>query len=313
MTKQVTEISKEAACLPHERQSVGVVIVNWNGGGDLALCIKSLQSGVGGHVEEIVVVDNDSSDDSLRRLGTPAGVTVIEAGRNLGFAAGANLGARQCHSSRILFLNPDTRILPGAIDVAVDFLEAHPEVGLVGPLLVNESGAWQPSAGRFGVLGHLLLDTRFVRRPPNGARFVDWVHGTFLLMPRVLFERLGGFDERFFMYSEDMDLCWRARAAGFRTALVAEARVMHYGNRSGTLRFGEERDAEVVKGEMRFYARRGKRGHLGLFRVVAITKFTAKAVLYTLAGRRAAASRTWRVVQACSSFVPKDSLVAADA
>jgi len=291
-------------------RSISVVIVNWNGGEDLALCVEHLRSGVGGWVDEIVVVDNDSSDDSLARLGTPEGVTVIQTGRNLGFAAGANLGVQRCRSAKVLFLNPDARIMPAAIDAAANFLDAHPMVGIVGALLVDGRGAWQPSTGRFGVLGHLLLDTALARRPPSAACFVDWVHGAFMLMPRALFERLGGFDEQFFMYGEDIDLCERARAAGFRTAIVPGARVVHYGNRSGGLRFGEERDAEVVKGEMRFYARRGR---LLLFRVVAIAKFGVKAMLYLLCGKRAAARRTWRVVKACISVALEDDGVSPDA
>ena len=155
-----------------------------------------------------------------------------------------------------------------------------------------------------------MLDTALARRPPRAACFVDWLHGAFMLMPRALFERLGGFDERFFMYGEDMDLCERARAAGFRTAIVPDACVVHYGNRSGSLRFGEERDVEVVKGEMRFYARRGR---LLFFRVVAITKFGFKALLYLLLGKRAAARRTWRVVKACASVAIEDDGVTPDA
>lgn len=292
------------------RPDIGVVVVNWNTGGELASCIGHLKSHGGGRVEEIVVVDNDSSDDSLSRLGTPAGITVIQAGRNLGFAAGANLGAQRCRSSRVLFLNPDTRIMPGAVDIAADFLDAHPEVGIVSPLLVDRHGAWQPSTGRFGVVGHVLLDTVLGRRQPRGARVVDWVHGAFLLMPRALFERLGGFDERFFMYGEDMDLCGRARAAGFLTAIVAEARVVHYGNLSGSLRFGEQRDVEVVKSEMRFYAGRGQ---LLVFRVVAVVKFGLKTILYALCGKRAAARRTWRVVKACVTVALDDDGGARDA
>jgi GT2 family glycosyltransferase len=280
-------------------------VVNWNTGGDLAVCVENLRLGVGGQVDEIVVVDNGSSDDSVARLGTPSGVTVVQAGQNLGFAAGANLGARHCRGPLLLFLNPDARLLPGAIHAAVDYLDGHPEVGILGPLLIDEHGAWQASAGRFSVLGHLLLDTRVARRPPRNPRFVDWVHGAFLLVRRSLFERLGGFDERFFMYGEDMDLCARARAAGFRTAIVPEARAVHYGNRSGAVRFGEERDAEVVKGELRFCSRRGGRRQLALFRSIAIMKFGVKGFLYACSGNWAGAKRTWRVIRACATFRPE--------
>lgn len=292
------------ACPRAGARRCGVVIVNWNAGGDLADCVRTLRSGVGGRVDEIVVVDNDSTDDSLAQLERSAGVTVVHAGRNLGFAAGVNLGVRQCQSRLLLLLNPDVRVLPGAIDAAVRYLDAHPEVGIAGAVLWDGRGRWQPSAGRFGVLGHLLLDTRMVRRRVRRTRYVDWIHGAFLLMPRSLFDDLGGLDERFFMYGEDIDFCARARAAGYRTAIVAEAQAVHYGNRSGAIRFGAERDAEVVKGEMRFYAGTGRPWQLALFRMVGAIKFTVKAMLCALGGERAAARRTWLVARTCLTFAP---------
>jgi GT2 family glycosyltransferase len=204
----------------------------------------------------------------------------------------------------VLFLNPDARVLPGAIAVAAEFLDANPDIGIVGALLLDGAGAWQPSAGRFGVLGHLLLDTRLARRVPRQSRTVDWVHGAFFLMARDLFERLEGFDEGFFMYGEDMDLCARARDAGYRTAIVPEARVVHYGNRSGAKRFGSTRDCEVVKGEMRFYAWSGRSRQLLMFRTVASVKFAAKSAWYLLRGNRAAAISTWNVSRTCARFRP---------
>jgi hypothetical protein len=285
--------------------AVSVVIVNWNGGADLAECVAVLQRDGGARVGEIVVVDNGSEDDSLERLGAPAGVTIVRAGHNLGFAAGVNLGARRARGRLLLLLNPDVRILPGAIDAMVDYLDAHPDVGIAGPVLVDARGEWQPSAGRFGVLGHLMLDTRLARRPIRRTRRVDWIHGAFLLVPRALFEGVGGLDEAYFMYGEDIDFCARVRAAGYRTVVVAEARALHYGNRSGALRWGAGRDAEVVKGEMRFYARAGRWWELGFFRLVGGLKFSVKGTIQALSGDREGARRTWRMVSACASFVPE--------
>jgi len=284
---------------------VSVVIVNWNGGSDLAECVTTLHRGVGGRVDEIVVVDNGSEDDSLERLGNPPGVTIVRAGRNLGFAAGVNLGARRSSGRLLLLLNPDVRVLPGTIDTAADYLDAHPDVGIVGPVLVDARGGWQPSAGRFGVLGHLVLDTRLARRPIRRTRSVGWIHGAFLLMPRTLFEAVGGLDEGYFMYGEDIDLCARVRTAGYRTVLVADARAVHYGNRSGAVRWGEARDAEVVKGEMRFYAWTGRWWELGLFRFIAGLKFSMKGAFQAVTGDFGAARRTWRAASACASFVPE--------
>jgi hypothetical protein len=289
--------------------TVGVVIVNWNAGDDLRRCVETLRAGIGGQVDEIVVVDNGSVDGSIERLGNHAGLRMVEMGRNLGFAAGVNRGARECHSDLLLLLNPDVRVLAGAVDAAVRYLGAHPEVGIVGAVLVDERGRWQPSSGRFGVLGHLLLDTRVTRRSVRSSGYVDWVHGAFLLLPRTVFEQLRGLDEAFFMYGEDIDLCARARRLGWRTAIVAEARAIHLGNRSGAIRWGDERDAEVIKGEMRFHARAGVPGRLMLFRVVAASKFTLKMVLYAITGRFADARRTWRVVRACVTFRPERAAV----
>ncbi len=287
------------------RATVGAVIVSWNAGADLAACVESLRSGIGGVVDEMVVVDNASTDDGLERLGTPAGVAVVRAGANLGFGAGANLGARYCRSELLLILNPDTRLLPGAIDAAAAYLDANPRVGIAGAVLVDAAGRWQPSAGYLGALAHLLLDTRPFRRPLRRSRLVGWVHGAFLLMPRRVFEGIGGFDARFFMYGEDMDLCARARAAGFRTAIVSDARVLHYGNRSGRLRFGERRPLEVLKGEMRFYAFSGGRFSLPFFRAVGAIKFALKAALQRLGGKQEAAAVTWGLVRACLEFRPQ--------
>jgi len=286
-------------------RGVSVVIVNWNGGADLAECVAALRQDIRGGVGEIVVVDNDSVDDSLDRLGNPPGVTTVRAGRNLGFAAGVNLGARFCSGRLLLLLNPDVRVLPGAIATAADYLDGHSDVGIVGPVLVDGRGGWQPSAGRLGVLGHLVLDTRLARRPIRRTRSVGWIHGAFLLMPRTLFDQVGGLDEGYFMYGEDIDLCARVRSAGYRTVVVAEARAVHYGNRSGALRWGDARDTEVVKGEMRFYAWAGRSWELGLFRVVAGLKFSMKGMLQALGGDYAAARRTWQMASACASFVPE--------
>ena len=115
----------------------------------------------------------------------------------------------------------------------------------------------------------------------------------------------GTLDERFFMYGEDMDLCARARAAGYRTAIVPEARAVHYGNRSGVKRFGRNRDNEVVKGEMRFYAWSRKPGELAVFRAVAAAKFATKSLLCLLAGQRERATASWSVARTCALFRPE--------
>ncbi len=116
---------------------------------------------------------------------------------------------------------------------------------------------------------------------------------------RDVFEQLGGFDGSYFLYGEDLDLCHRARATGWRTIHVPAARAIHGRNVSATTRFGLGRDAAVVEGELRFYARRRGRGAARLYRVVAAAKFGVKAILAGLAGRGATARRAARVVRVC--------------
>jgi hypothetical protein len=128
---------------------------------------------------------------------------------------------------------------------------------------------------------------------------VDWVYGTFVAVRRSVFEQLGGFDGSYFLYGEDLDLCHRARSMGWRTLQVPEARARHERNLSATTRFGLARDAAVVEGELRFYARRRGYGAAVTYRMVAGVKFAVKAVVATLCGRLDTARRAALVVRVC--------------
>jgi GT2 family glycosyltransferase len=279
-----------------------VVIVNWNAGTALRDCVDSVvTSGAG--VIETIVVDNASTDDSLAPVrARHADVRVVETGANLGFAAGANRGAMAARGDALVFLNPDARVEPRAIDVLVEALEATPGAGIAGGGLVDGAGRWQPGAARFHPVAHLLLDTtpgRLAARARRAPHVVDWVYGTFMAVRRDAFRQLGGFDESYFLYGEDLDLCHRAAALGLRTIHVPGARAVHGANVSAAQRFGVGREAAVVEGEMRFYARRGRPGQLGLFRVVGACKFGAKAALAAALGRWRTAAACARVTRAC--------------
>jgi hypothetical protein len=202
----------------------------------------------------------------------------------------------------VVFLNPDARVLPGAIPALLAPFDEAPMVGIAGGGLVDEDGRWQPGAARFGPVGHLLLDTTLGRLPARLRRrpyLVDWVYGTFMAVRRDLFGRLGGFDRDFFLYGEDMDICDRARQVGARTVHVPGARAVHGRNVSAVQRFGIGRDAEAVKGELRFYRRRRPPLQLGVFRGLGAAKFGAKAAVAGLLGRRRPAATAWRVARAC--------------
>ena len=288
--------------------TVSVIIVNWNAGPALDACLTSCVAGAADR--EIILVDNASTDGSVAaaRARHP-GVRIVETGSNLGFAAGANRGAAAAGGEVLVFLNPDARVAPGALTGLVDALGFTPGVGIAGGALRDERGRWQPGWARFDPLAHLVLDTtpgRLASRFRRGPHRVDWVYGTFMAVRRDLFRQLGGFDARYFLYGEDIDLCYRAAQLGARTIHVPAARAVHGPNVSAAQRFGSGREAEVVKGEMRFYAaRRGPRA-LRLFRTVAACKFSLKGALAAATGRPGDVRTYGRVVRACIGFDPRE-------
>lgn len=296
---------------PDARVTVSVIIVNWNAGAALDACLDSVAA-ERAHAPEIVLVDNASSDGSAAAAhARHPGARVIETGRNLGFAAGANRGAETARGELLVFLNPDARVLPGALAGLTDALVHTPGAGIAGGGLMGEHGHWEPASARFAPVRHLLLDTsagRLAARLRRAPYVVDWVYGTFMAVRRDLFRRLGGFDARYFLYGEDMDLCYRAARLGERTIHVPTARAVHLGNLSATARFGNGRGAEVVKGEMRFYAARGGPGALWRFRAVAACKFGMKTALAAALGRHDAARAYAHIVRACIGFDPRQEV-----
>ena len=228
-----------------------IVVVNWNGGELVRACLASLAAAepalAGILALRVVVVDNGSTDGSAEGLPALAqGPTVIRAGENLGFARACNRGAAAGRADAILFLNPDTRVTADSLRAAHAALLADPGTGIVGARQLGAEGRTERSCARAptaaSLLGQaLLLDrlglvpSHFMTEWDHGEdRAVDQVMGAFLMIRRALFERLAGFDPRFFVYYEDVDLCRRARGAGFAVRHVAGAVITHEGQ--GTTR-----------------------------------------------------------------------------
>jgi len=280
--------------------TASVIIVNWNAGPALGACLESLASE---RVDEVIVVDNGATDGSTAAAVADHPQTrVVETGANLGFAAGANRGADAARGDVVVFLNPDARVVPDALATLVDALLVTPGAGIAGGGLSDERGRWQPAWARFAPVAHLVLDTtpgRVVHRLRREPYRVDWVYGTFMAVRRDIFRQLGGFDAHYFVYGEDLDLCYRAAGLGIRTWHVPAARAVHGANVSATQRFGAGREAAVVRGEMRFYASRAGPAALRRFRAVAACKFGMKTVLAAALGRHDAVARYGRVVRAC--------------
>ena len=233
--------------------SISVVIVNWNGGDHLRRCLASLHEFGGESIDRITVVDNGSTDGSLEAARATSGVTVAEAGENLGFAKACNLGARQATAEFLLFLNPDAAISPGVVERVLSFMTepAGVHVGICGVQLVDEDGHIARSCARFPTpLGLCLVALGLGRLLRGGGMLMeDWTHdesrevdhviGAFYLVRRSVFETLSGFDERFFMYLEDLDFSLRAHRLGWRCHYLSDVRAFHAGG--GTSRQVKDR------------------------------------------------------------------------
>ena len=238
--------------------SLDIVTVNWNSGDLLRDCVASLPAALttgdmtgGFTLERMVVVDNASADgsaDGLEAAALVAGggpLTVLRNPENRGFAAACNQGAAGSRADWLLFLNPDTRLSERSLAPALAFLAepAQARTGILGIRLVDEAGRTQRSCARAPTPGRILAQAVGLDRlwpglfPPHfmtewdhlDSRPVDQVMGAFLLIRRSLFEALGGFDERFFVYFDDVDLCLRARQAGWEVVHFAGAEAFHKG------------------------------------------------------------------------------------
>jgi GT2 family glycosyltransferase len=214
---------------------VSVVIVNYNSGAYLARCLASLAAGCAGLPWEAVVVDNGSTDGSAASCeGCEGRVRFIHTDSNLGFACAANIGVRATSAPYVLFLNPDARLTPAAITPLAGELETHSDTAVVAPLILNEDGTPQGNARgdpsmMTGLLGRASLIRRLLPSFPGVGRNVvspgnrseqrvpvDWVSGACCLVRRQAFDHVGGFDEGYFLYWEDADLCRRIRQRGGR-------------------------------------------------------------------------------------------------
>jgi len=234
------------------RPDITVIIVNYNSGPHLAECLNSLDAGLAGFNWEGVVVDNASTDSSeMAAAQTEHGtrrVRLVRLASNTGFAAAANLGARTGTANRLLFINPDCVVAPGFVAPLLQELDTQSRPAAVAPCVFNEDGSPQGNArgdptmitglfGRSTLLSRVFPSSRVARRnvpmPESQApASVDWVSGSCVLVRREAFEGIGGFDERYFLYWEDADLCRRLRNAGGTIRFRPDARVVHVGARS---------------------------------------------------------------------------------
>ncbi|MDP1821501.1 MAG: glycosyltransferase family 2 protein [Acidimicrobiales bacterium] len=248
---------------------VRVGIVSWNTGALLDRCLAALGPALGPLRAEVVVVDNASGDDS-RAVAAAHGVHLVANAENVGYARAMNQALAATEAPVLIALNPDTEPAPGSLAALVDALRAAPAAGVVAPRLVHPDGQPQHSAYRFpslplaavvcfappsvqrGALGTTWrLEAAEAPDPPGP---VDWVIGAVHVIRRSALGGAPPYSERWFMYAEDVELCWRLSRQGWQTVLVPEVEVVHVGNASGAQAWGSERDKRFWAATYDLYA-----------------------------------------------------------
>ncbi len=257
---------------PHMSPDVSVLIVNYNVKDYLQQCLRSVQAARDGLIVQIVVVDNASTDASMEDL-PPLFPDVIwvASSQNLGFGKGNNLGLSHCTGRYVLFLNPDTIIQPDTLRTMVTYLDAHPEVGLAGCTVYNPDGTFQLACRRgfpspwasftklFGLQALFPRSRWFAQYnmtylPIEATYDVDALIGAFMIGPRSLIEQVGGFDPAFFMYGEDLDLCYRVQKLGRSIRYVHTTSIVHFKGES--TRRSSMDDVHVFYDAMKIFARK---------------------------------------------------------
>lgn len=228
---------------------LSITICSWNTSGDLAACLDSLEAIQSEARFEVIVVDNNSEDDSPDMVESRfPWVRLERMSRNLGFTGGHNHALGLIRAPHVLLLNSDTVVHPGAIRTLLDYVAGHPEAGIVGPKLLNPDGTLQYSCRRFPnpvaalfrntIVGRIFPNNRFTREylmtdwPHDVPREVDWVSGAAILARQEVLERVGKLDPEYFMFCEDVDWCFRTWKADLKVVYVPTAVITHAIGRS---------------------------------------------------------------------------------
>lgn len=260
---------------------ISIVIVNYRVPEYLRETIRSIYQADGGDAAEIIVVDNASEDRSQELItGEFPAVRWIQLKHNIGFGKACNVGVQNSTGEYVLLLNPDTMIAANTLTESLSFMRSNPRAGLMGPKILNPDGTLQSSCKRgfptpsatfyyFVGLGRLFPRSRRFGQynltylnPDEPAR-VDAVSGSFMFMPRSLYLRIGGFDERFFMYGEDLDLCYRICESGYEVWYYPKTQIIHRKGKSSSKRLLRSRIAFYEA--MVLFSRKYRSVHRGFF------------------------------------------------
>ncbi len=237
--------------------TTSIIILSYNTASLLESCLISLFKHITTSDCEVIVVDNDSTDDSVRMVKKAfPQVRLIENKDNVGFAAGCNIGAKKAKGEFLLFLNSDTELFENTPEKMMRVFRSYENAAVVGGMLENKDGTLQRSHGSFYDLGNVVNmlfggDKAEMKRFTNNAvQSVDWVNGGLMMVKKDIFEKLGGFDTDYFMYVEDMEFCYRMYLHGYGVYIDPSSSVTHIGQGSSDRTFAI---TQIYKGLLLFY------------------------------------------------------------
>ena len=260
---------------------LSILIVNWNSKDYLRECLRSIRATCEHLAPQVVVVDGGSYDGSADMCAVEfPEIEFVQSTENIGFGRCNNLGFQSVAGDTLLLLNPDTELRPGAVDALAEALATRPDVGIAGALLLNADGSQQlASVHQLPTAWNAAIDCDWLRKrwwrkhlgtensPPVR---VEAVSGACMLMKTATFRDLGGFDPRFFMYAEDMDLCFRVHQRGLQILHVPAARVLHHGGGSSQTQFSKFSSIMIREALRTYFAKNHGLAHAFLYRLLII-------------------------------------------
>lgn len=311
---------------------VSIIIVNWNTEDYLRTCLRSVFDATEGIPFEVIVVDNASSDSSVAMVEREfPQVRLVANSDNKGFAAANNQGMARAKGRYILLLNSDTMVLDDVIAAALCYADAHEEAAVVGCRVLNADGSLQPTCFMYPSLLNMLLSSSYLYKllprsrffgrermtwwDRNDIRDVDVVTGCFMLVRREAIERVGRMDERFHMYGEETDWCYRFKQAGWRVVFTPAGQIVHYGGASS-----RQRPAEMtlqLRGSILLFLRKHRsfatyvaaRVLVSLFFLLRVPFWLGRALFFVQSRHSSMLAARTYFIGACKSLLGLDLCV----
>jgi GT2 family glycosyltransferase len=284
---------------PERPVDLSIIIVSWNVRDLLATCLRSIMAGQGDLALEVIVVDSASADGTAALVAEQfPWVRLIARPDNVGYARGNNLGLAAARGRALMLLNPDTEIVGEALPRMLALLDGRPEIGVLGPQLLNPDGSVQSSRRRFPTLATGLFESTWLAPlaprqllahyfmldlPDDEIAAVDWLTGACLLVRRAAAEAAGPLDEAYFMYSEELDWCRRIKAAGWQIVYYPKAQVIHHQGKSSEQAV-TERHIHFQRAKLRYFKKHHRPGAARLIRAVLLLNYAWQLAIESVKG-----------------------------